>query len=146
MTKVKKIINNKNWNSVEDDEIILDHLDRNRRRIKLETKKKVVFLLDEKTTIFLQDGALLILTNNYKVKVKAKLEEVFKVCANDEKSLLILAWHIGNRHIPAEIHEDYILIKRDNVIGKMLKLLGAKISKKKLSFTPEPGAYHNHKV
>ena len=60
------------------------------------------------------------------------------------KKLLVFAWHIGNRHIPAEIHKDYILIKKDEVIRKMLKLLGAKITKRKLSFTPEYGAYHKH--
>lgn len=144
MLKVKKIINNTRWRVKANDEIILDHLDRNRRRIKLETKKKQSFLLDERKPIFLVNGALLILSNNYKVKVIAKLEDVFKIKITDKKSLMVLAWHIGNRHIPAEIHEDYVLIKRDKIIGKMLKILGAKIYKKKLAFTPESGAYLKH--
>ena len=144
MIKVKRIINNSNWKLKADDEIILDSLDRNRRRIALITKNKVAFLLDQKKTIFLNNGALLVLSNEYKVKVKAKLEEVLKVETNTKQNLSVLAWHIGNRHIPAEIHNNYILIKRDAVISKMLKLLGAKVLKKKLSFTPEPGAYHNN--
>ena len=144
MIKVKKIINNNKWRVKANDEIILDHLDRNRRRIKLKTKKNISFLLDEIKPIFLVDGALLILSNNYKVKVIAKLEDVFKIKIEDKKSLMVLAWHIGNRHIPAEIHKDYVLIKRDEIIGKMLKILGAKIYKKKLTFTPESGAYHKH--
>tara|TARA_B100001027_G_C16208587_1_gene304056 strand:+ start:443 stop:877 length:435 start_codon:yes stop_codon:yes gene_type:complete len=144
MLKVKKIINNCDWNCKIDDEIVLDHLDRNRRRIKLETKKKVTFLLDEKKTIYLTDGALLILSNSYKIKVLAKLEEVLKIETKYEKSLLVLAWHIGNRHIPAEIHKDYILIGRDHVLGRMLKSLGARVLKKKLSFSPEKGAYYKH--
>ena len=144
MIKVKRIINNNNWKFKADDEIMLDSLDRNRRRIALITKKNVPFLLDQKKTIFLNNGALLVLSNGYKVKVKAQLEEVLKVETNTKKNLSVLAWHIGNRHIPAEIHNNYILIKRDAVISKMLKLLGAKVLKKKLSFTPEPGAYHNN--
>ncbi len=144
MIKVKKVINNNKWHIKEDDYIILDHLERNRRRIRLKTKKNVIFLLDEKKPIFLRDGALLILTNNYRIRVKAKNEEVLMIQTESKKELLELAWHIGNRHIPAEIHKDYILIKRDNVIIKMLKLLGAKILKKKLSFTPVFGAYHKH--
>ena len=40
--------------------------------------------------------------------------------------------------------EDHILIKRDQVIEKMLKHLGAKVLRKKLPFTPVSGAYHNH--
>ncbi len=144
MIRVKKIINNNSWQYTFDDEIILDNQDRNRRRIKLVSKKKVVFLLDEKQTICLCNNALLILSNDYKVKVIAQLEDVLKIETSNEKNLMVLAWHIGNRHIPAEIHNSYILIKEDEVICKMLKLLGAKVLKKKLSFTPELGAYSRH--
>jgi urease accessory protein len=142
MIKVKEIINNNLWKFRVDDEIVLDYQDRNRRRIKLDSKKKISFLLDEKETVFLNNGSLLILSNEYKVKVIAKLENVLKVEAKDKSNLSSLAWHIGNRHIPAEIHKDYIIIQRDEIISRMLKLLGAKVVKKKLSFTPEKGAYH----
>ena len=142
MLKVKKIINNNKWGFSNDDEIILDYLERNRRRISFKTKKKVTFLLDEKNPVYLCDGSCLILNNNYKIKVHAKNEEVLKILSNDKKKLLALAWHIGNRHVPAEIHKEFILIKKDEVISKMLKLLGARILKKKLPFTPESGAYH----
>ena len=142
MIKVKKIINNNLWKCRVDDEIVLDYQDRNRRRIKLDSKKKISFLLDEKETVFLNNGSLLILSNEYKVKEIAKLENVLKVEAKDKSNLSSLAWHIGNRHIPAEIHKDYIIIQRDEIISRMLKLLGAKVVKKKLSFTPEKGAYH----
>ena len=146
MYKVSKIINNNKWKCKKDDEIILDYQDRNRRRIKLISKRNVSFLLDEKKTVFLKNGALLILSNSYKIKVIAKIENVLKIEACSNIKLSVLAWHIGNRHILAEIHNDFIIIKRDEVIGKMLKLLGAKVYKKKLSFTPESGAYHKYKL
>ena len=142
MIKVKKIINNNKWIKKEDDEIVLDYLDRNRRRIRLKTKKKVDFLIDEKKIVLLIDGALLILTNNYRIKVKAKPEAVYEIKSNSAKNLLAITWHIGNRHVPAEIHKNYVIIKRDEVIGKMLKLLGAKVEKKKLAFSPVSGAYN----
>ena len=144
MYRVSKIINNTSWRYKENDEIILDSQDRNRRRIKLVSKRNISFLLDEKKTVFLKNGALLILSNSYRIKVIAKIEDVLKIEAGSISNLLVLAWHLGNRHIPAEIHQSYILIKRDEVIGKMLKLLGAKVFKEKLSFTPELGAYHKH--
>ena len=144
MYKVSKIINNTSWRYKENDEIILDSQNRNRRRIKLVSKRNISFLLDEKKTVFLKNGALLILSNSYKIKVIAKIENVLKIEAGSKNNLLVLAWHLGNRHIQAEIHQNYILIKRDEVIGKMLKLLGAKVFKKKLSFSPESGAYHKH--
>ena len=74
MLKVKKIINNNKWNFNNDDEIVLDYLDRNRRRISLETKK-VTFLLDEKKSVYLCDGSCLILDDNYKIKVQAKMKK-----------------------------------------------------------------------
>ena len=144
MYRVSKIINNTSWRYKENDEVILDSQDRYRRRIKLVSKRKVSFLLDEKKTVFLKNGALLILSNSYRIKVIAKIEDVLKIEAGSINNLLVLAWHLGNRHIPAEIHQNYILIKRDKVIGKMLKLLGAKVFKEKLSFSPESGAYHKH--
>ena len=144
MYRVSKIINNTSWRYKENDEVILDSQDRYRRRIKLVSKRKVSFLLDEKKTVFLKNGALLILSNSYRIKVIAKIEDVLKIEAGSINNLLVLAWHLGNRHIPAEIHQNYILIKRDKVIGKMLKLLGAKVLKEKLSFSPESGAYHKH--
>ena len=88
MIKVKKVINNNKWHIKEDDYIILDHLERNRRRIRLKTKKNVIFLLDEKKPIFLRDGALLILTNNYRIRVKAKNEEVLMIQTESKKELL----------------------------------------------------------
>ena len=144
MYKVSKIINNNGWKYKENDEIILDSQDRNRRRIKLVSKRNVSFLLDERKTIFLKNGALLILSNSYKIKVIAKIEPVLKIEASSKNKLLVLAWHIANRHIQAEIHKDFIIIKRDEVISEMLKLLGAKVYKKKLTFTPESGAYQQH--
>ena len=72
MYRVSKIINNTSWRYKENDEIILDSQDRNRRRIKLLSKRNISFLLDEKKTVFLKNGALLILSNYYKIKVIAK--------------------------------------------------------------------------
>ena len=43
MHKVYKIINNNSWKHKENDEIILDSQDRNRRRIKLVSKKNILF-------------------------------------------------------------------------------------------------------
>ena len=58
MYKVSKIINNNNWKYKENDEIILDSQDRNRRRIKLVSKRNVSFLLDEKKNSFLKEWSL----------------------------------------------------------------------------------------
>ena len=58
MYKVSKIINNNGWKYKENDEIILDSQDRNRRRIKLVSKRNVSFLLDEKKNSFLKEWSI----------------------------------------------------------------------------------------
>ena len=55
-----------------------------------------------------------------------------------------LAWHIGNRHLPAQIEETRILIRRDRIIRHMLETLGATITDVSEPFHPEHGAYHGH--
>ena len=58
MYKVSKIINNNSWKYKENDEIILDSQDRNRRRIKLVSKRNISFLLDEKKNSFLKEWSI----------------------------------------------------------------------------------------
>jgi urease accessory protein len=57
---------------------------------------------------------------------------------------MLLAWHIGNRHLPAQIGDNRILLRRDKVIRQMLEALGAAVSDVSERFAPEHGAYHAH--
>jgi urease accessory protein len=61
-------------------------------------------------------------------------------------ALARLAWHLGNRHLPAQIEAERILIRDDHVIVDMLRGLGAEVRKVRCPFDPEGGAYgqHNH--
>src|SRR3546814_12660919 len=59
--------------------------------------------------------------------VKAAPEPLVEVRAPTPELLARLAWHLGNRHLPAEIHADRILIRDDHVIVAMLKGLGAAV-------------------
>lgn len=142
MIEVTKIINNTIWKDTYNDEIVLSYNFRVRRRIKMTSKKGKNFLLNEVDPVYLKDGSLLILSNDYKVKIIAELEKVMKIETSDYLSLLRISWHIGNRHIPAEIHEKIIIIEYDLVLKNMLENLGAKVSFAKLPFSPLNGAYH----
>ena len=55
-----------------------------------------------------------------------------------------LAWHIGNRHLAAQLEWDRILILSDRVIALMLEKLGATVLIVREQFSPEHGAYHGH--
>ena len=74
------------------------------------------------------------------------LLDLVEVRGRDAAAFARIAWHLGNRHLPAQITADRILIRDDHVIVDMLKGLGAEVCKVKAPFDPEGGAYgqHNH--
>jgi urease accessory protein len=76
--------------------------------------------------------------------VVAAAEDLMEVRARGQRHLVELAWHIGNRHLPAQIAADRILLRRDRIIRTMLEQLGATVSDVTEPFAPEHGAYHSH--
>jgi urease accessory protein len=71
-----------------------------------------------------------------------------EIIAAEEEQLAELAWHIGNRHLAAQIEERRILILPDPVIRTMLEGLGATVADTVEIFSPVRGAYsggsHGH--
>src|SRR5919107_1766025 len=117
-------------NAVDSDRIVdiitLDHCDRHRRRIVLNADGGTAFLLDLDKTDVLEDGDAIRLDSGWLVEVKAAPEKLIEVSTEDPLDLLTLAWHIGNRHVPAEITGSAIYIAYDHVLLDMLQGLGAK--------------------
>lgn len=128
------------------DSVTLDFDDRYRRRIALQSDRGLTFLLDLPNAQPIRDGEGLKLENGEVIRVLARPERLVAVSASDPQTLARLAWHIGNRHLPAQFHGDRILIRDDHVIVDMLKGLGAGVSVVSEPFQPEGGAYgqHNH--
>jgi len=50
------------------------------------------------------------------VEVKAAEEDLVEVRGRDAAAFARLAWHLGNRHLPAQIEGERILIRDDHVI------------------------------
>lgn len=123
------------------DWVVLDHADRHRRRIALTGEKGVGFLLDLERAAALQDGDVLALDDGRLVGVRAAPQKLYEVRAADHRALLRVAWHIGNRHTPAEIAGDIIYIEADHVLGDMLRGLGCAVAEVVRPFHPERGAY-----
>jgi urease accessory protein len=123
------------------DVITLDHGDRHRRRILLTADGGTTFLLDLNKADFLEDGDAFLLDTGWLVEVRAASENLVEVRASDPLDLLTLAWHIGNRHVPAEITRDAIYIGYDHVLIDMLKGLGAHVEIVERPFRPVRGAY-----
>ena len=135
------------WDTgAEIDRVTLTFDDRHRRRIRLDTDGGAAVLLDLPRAVALSDGdGLSLEAGSGWIRVVAAPEAVMEVKAADRHHLLRLAWHIGNRHLPAQILEDAILLRPDHVIADMLSGLGATVTDTERPFQPEGGAYdHGH--
>ena len=131
------------WQATPIDRITLSYDERHRRRLRFCAEAGTEFLLDLPRTTVLRDGDGLRLEDGRVILVAAANEPLLEVTATDSGQLGRLAWHIGNRHLPAQIFTGRILIREDSVIEEMLKGLGASVRHVAAPFTPEPGAYDN---
>jgi urease accessory protein len=127
------------------DVVILKHDDRHLRRKLLHMAHDDVVMLDLKEPVVLEHGDLLELENGAGyVEVIAAEEKLLEVRPRDIVHQVELAWHLGNRHLAAQIEETRILIERDHVIKAMLEGLGATVIEVVEPFQPVHGAYHSH--
>ncbi len=102
-------------------------------------------LVDLDKTVKLEDGDCLVLEDGRLLQISALREDLLDVRGRDVTHLARLAWHIGNRHLEAQIESDRILIRPDHVIAQMLEGQGAIVTKTREAFSPEHGAYaHGH--
>lgn len=123
------------------DTITLDREARYRRRIALATDRGHAFLLDLPEATYLAHGDALELSNGALVKVVAAPEDLLEIHAHDPVELARIAWHIGNRHTPAEITRAAIYIQPDHVLEEMVAGLGGHVHRVRRPFEPEGGAY-----
>ena len=126
------------------DEVTMPADDRHRRRIALTGQGGLAFMLDLEKATQLNDGDAVKLEDGRLVRIVGAAEKLLKISAHSPARMLKLAWHIGNRHTPAEITEEAIYIERDHVLADMVRGLGGIVEEVERAFSPERGAYHDH--
>lgn len=124
--------------------ITLTREERYRRRIAWQTDDGMPFLLDLAEATYLPDGTGLALDDGSTILVRAAPEDLLQITSADPPTLARIAWHIGNRHTPAEITADAIYILPDHVLAEMVQGLGGVVSRVSRPFEPEGGAYGGH--
>jgi len=124
------------------DTVVLAHDERHLRRKLLHLANGDMVMLDLKEPVLFSHGDLLVLDSGDVIEIAAAPEKLFEISPRDRVHLLELAWHLGNRHLAAQIEEDRILILRDHVIRAMLEGLGAGVAEVTEPFQPVRGAYH----
>jgi urease accessory protein len=129
------------------DTLILDHEARHRRRVALTAEGGLEFLLDLDRATVLDDGDAVKLEDGRLIQIKAAPERLIEVTTGNPLRLMKVAWHIGNRHVAAEISEGALYIGYDHVLLEMVRGLGATAREVTRPFRPERGAYeggHGH--
>ena len=123
------------------DSITLDRQARYRRRILLTTDRGHEVMIDLAEATYMAHGDALELDNGTLIKIIAAPEPLLEIHAHGAAELARIAWHIGNRHTPAEIGRDAIFIQPDHVLEEMVTGLGAHVHRVERPFEPEGGAY-----
>jgi urease accessory protein len=125
------------------DTVTLDHEGRHRRRIALKGEGGLDFLLDLDKATALNDGDAVKLEDGRLVQVRAAPQPLLEIRAENPLRLMRIAWHIGNRHTPAEITGDAIYIEDDHVLAEMVRRQGGTATPVMRPFQPERGAYEH---
>lgn len=134
------------WSGTPADTLALERDDRHRRRLVMRCVGKTVFLLDLKEAAVMKDGDALELEDGRLILVQAVPERLLEITAASPAELVRVAWHLGNRHLPAQFLGDRLRIRYDHVIEDMLKGLGATVAPMLAAFDPEGGAYGHGEV
>ena len=125
------------------DTVVLDHEGRHRRRVALKGEGGLDFLLDLDKAAALADGDAVRLEDGRLVQVKAAPQALIEIRAENPLRLMRVAWHIGNRHTPAEIGADAIWIEDDHVLAEMVRGQGCTATPVRRPFRPKRGAYEH---
>ena len=121
----------------------------------LRQKSRLKATLDNRTEVglmlprggLLRGGDLLRAEDGTVVKVIAANESVSKVTHDNPLMQARACYHLGNRHVPLQITQDYICYTHDHVLDEMVIGLGLNVECVMAPFEPEAGAYgggHKH--
>ena len=86
--------------------------------------------------LVLEDGSL--------IEIVGRPESLLEVRAADLSALARLAWLLGDHHIPVEIHERRLRLRRTDAVRALLEPSSARFIDIEAPFAPEGGAYEGH--
>lgn len=141
MIRATDVMARGDWHGEPADTVVLDFDDRHRRRFAMEGVGGLNFLLDLPEAIALRTGDALKLEDGRLVEVVGASEPLAEIRAESSEHLLRLAWHLGNRHLPVQVANGRLRIRRDHVIEAMVEGLGGRVRAIEAAFDPEGGAY-----
>ncbi|MFK7965151.1 MAG: urease accessory protein UreE [Burkholderiaceae bacterium] len=76
------------------------------------------------------------------LQIDAAPEQLAQVTAATTRQLTAIAYHLGNRHVPIQVGEQWLRLQQDHVLENMVLGLGGQVIHIEAAFEPESGAYH----
>ncbi len=118
--------------------------------LRIKSRQKVTLDNGEEAGLFLPRGSVM----KHGDRLQAETGEVIDIVAASEtvSSLYIddplliakACYHLGNRHVPLQITDEFIRYQHDHVLDDMLHGMGLHVKIEQAPFEPEAGAYHSH--
>jgi urease accessory protein len=133
-------------NGLPDDRLVLpfDQRQKSRMSVVLDSGAAAALVIARGT--ILRGGDRLRTEDGRIVAVEAAQERVMRVTAANPRQFAQAAYHLGNRHVPLQVGDGWLLLEEDHVLAHMLEHLAVKVTHELAPFEPEAGAYggHNH--
>lgn len=112
---------------------------KSRLRTCLDNGQEVRIFLPRGTV--LRQGSLLRTDSGLVVKVEAALEAVSTASTDAPLLFARACYHLGNRHVPLQIGQDWLRYLQDSVLDALVGKLGLQVIQEQAPFDPEAGAY-----
>jgi urease accessory protein len=125
------------------DTLILPYAQRQAQKGFLFGIKGTCVELDLAEPVRLKTDDALLLDDGGLVEVVAEPEPLIEARAENTKALARLAWHLGDRHVPVQVLERRLRVRREPAVEDLLAMLGAKLVPIEAPFEPEGGAYEH---
>lgn len=84
----------------------------------------------------LTDGCVIFRLNGYDYIVRQMPERVYEVLLDSPAQAALVAWKVGNLHLPAQILADSIRVLHDEAMNQLLAREGWTFAEPEVLFTP----------
>ena len=89
-------------------------------------------------------GTVVYVGDSFHVEVSAACEDVWLIRAADVRTLLRVAYEIGNRHFPIDIGDDTVAVRYDHTLAELWTRLGIVAQRVRQPFLSAQRPSHHH--
>lgn len=123
------------------DTLLLDHEQRRNPSGMVSALRGTAIELTLPRGTILRHDDLLLLDDGGLVGIVARPEPLIEIRADEITLLARAAWLLGDHHVPAELSERRLRVRRSEANAALLEPLGLKLANIEAPFEPEGGAY-----